>query len=173
MTALATPAKRGGLLAPLVPSQGIGSDASTVAHRIEQVCEHSWEALTLRRVAESAWVELAEAAQAASVPNWDGYGARSIDQRTYLQAERFLGALPTTIPVPEVSVDPDGEVAISWNMESNWVFSVSIGPTGRVSYAGLFGTSKAYGTEWFLNEIPEAVLDNLIRLFTVRGKHTA
>ena len=161
MTALATPTKRGGLLAPLVPSEGIGPDASTVAHRIEQICEHLWEALTLRRMTESAWIELAEAAQEAGVQNWDGYGARAIEPGAYQQAERFLSALPTTTPMPDVSVDPDGEVAVSWNLDSNWIFSVSIGPTGRLSYAGLFGTGRACGTEWFLNEIPEAVLDNI------------
>ena len=173
MTALATPAKRGGLLAPLVPSQGVGSDASTMAHRIEQVCAHFWEALTLRRLAESAWFELVEAAQEAAVPDWDGYGARPIDARAYVQAERFFSTLPTTTPVPDVSIDPDGEVSISWNLAPDWVFSVSIGPTGRLSYAGLYGTSKAHGTEWFLNEIPEAVLDNLTRLFTARGRRNA
>lgn len=171
MTALATPGKRGGLLAPLVPSRGVGADASTVAHRIELVCEHFWEALTLRRVAESAWFQLVEVAQEAAVPNWDGYGARSIDPRTYLQAERFLCALPTTTPVPDISIDPDGEVSVSWNLDSNWLFSVSIGPTGRLSYAGLFGNSKTYGTEWFLHEIPEVVLDNITRLFTARSRH--
>lgn len=173
MTAIAIPGKRSGLLAPLVPSQGVGPDASTVAERIERVCEHLWESLTLRHTAESAWVELADVAQGATVPNWDGYGAQPIDARAYLQAERFLSALPTTTPVPDVSVDPDGEIAVSWNLDSNWVFSVSIGPTGRLSYAGLFGTSKAYGTEWFLNEIPEAILDSLARLFRARGGRAA
>ncbi len=173
MTAIAMPGKRSGLLAPLVPSQGIGPDANAVAERIERVCEHLWEAITLRHVAESTWIELADIAQQATVPNWDGYGARAIDVRAYVQAERFLSALPTTTPVPDVSVDPDGEVSVSWNLDSDWVFSVSIGPTGRLSYAGLFGTSKAYGTEWFLNEIPEAVLDGLTRLFKSSGGRVA
>src|SRR3989338_8133615 len=164
MTTLATPSKRGGLLAPLVPSEAVGPDARIVARRIEQVCEHLWEALTLRHVAESAWVELAEAAQEAAAPNWDGHGAKAIDAQAYLQAERFFSALPTTTPVPDVSVDPDGEVAIAWNVASDWVFSVSVGPQGRISYAGLFGNSKVYGTEWLFDEIPEAVLDNLTRL---------
>lgn len=173
MTAIATSTKRGGLLAPLVPSHGIGPDASMVAERIVQVCQHFWEALTLRHVAESASMELEEVASEATGPNWDGYGAQPIDRRAVQQAERFLSALPTTTPVPEISVDPDGEVAISWNLDSNWVFSVSVGPSGRLSYAGLFGTSKAYGTEWFFDEIPEAILDNIARLFKARGTHAA
>lgn len=173
MTALAMSTKPGGLLAPLVPSRGIGPDASIVAESIEKVCQHLWEALTLRYVAESASLELEEVARAAAVANWDGYGARAVDPRAVQEAERFLNALPTTTPIPEVSVDPDGEVSISWNLDSNWVFSVSIGPTGRLRYAGLFGTSKAHGTEWFFDEIPEAILDNITRLFKARGTHAA
>lgn len=169
MTATAT--RRSGLLSPLVPSEGVGPDASAVADLIGRVCVHLWEALTVRHVAESGSAELAAVAKDASAPNWDGYGARAIDPRAYQEAERFLSALPTTTPVPEISVDPDGEVAISWNLDPNWVFSVSIGPAGRLSYAGLFGMSKAYGTEWFFNEIPEAILDNIARVFAHRGAH--
>lgn len=173
MTAIAVAGNRSGLLAPLVPSRGIGPDASTVAERIERVCEHLWEPLTLRHVAESAWTELADVAQQATQPNWDGYGARAIDARAYFQAGRFLSALPTTTPLPDLSVDPDGEVSVSWNLDADWVFSVSVGPTGRLSYAGLFGTSKAYGTEWFVDEIPKAVLDGLTRLFKPKGRRVA
>jgi len=157
----------------LVPSEGIGPDASVVAERIKRICDHLKEALSLRRVAESASVELEEVASEAASPNWDGYGAQAVDPRTVQEAKRLLDALPTTTPVPEVSADPDGEVAISWNLDSSWVFSVSVGPSGRLSYAGLFGTSKAYGTEWFLDEIPEAILDNISRLFKARGTHAA
>ena len=171
MTAIATAKRCSGVLSPLVPSRGIGPDASTVTRLIEHVRGHLWEALSVRQVAESASAELAAVAKDAVVPNWDGYGARAIDPRAYQEAERFLTALPTTTPVPEISVDPDGEVAISWNLDPTWVFSVSIGRAGRLSYAGLFGTSKAYGTEWFLNEIPEAILDNITRVLTQRGAH--
>ena len=168
MTTLATAMKRGGLLAPMTPSRGVGPDAAAMAERIDKVCQHFWESVTLRRVTELGWIELADAAHEAASPNWDGYGARKIDPLAYREAERFLGTLPTMTPVPDVSVDPDGEVSISWNLDPDWVFSVSIGPTGRLSYAGLFGTSKAYGTEWFTNDIPEAVLDGITRLFATR-----
>jgi hypothetical protein len=172
MTTLAAAMKRGGLLAPMTPSRGIGPDAVAVAERIDEVCQHLWESVTLRRVTELGWIELADAAQEAALPNWDGYGAKKIDPGAYRAAEKFLGTLPTTTPVPDVSVDPDGEVSISWNRDRDWVFSVSVGPNGRLSYAGLFGTSKAYGTEWFTNEIPEAVLDSITRLFAAR-RHSA
>lgn len=169
MSTLASALKGGGLLAPMTVSRGVGPDADAVKQRIGEVCEHLWESVTLRRVTEMAWVELADAASEAANPNWDGYGAKPVDPLAYRQAERFLVALPTTTPVPDVSVDPDGEVSISWNIEPDWVFSVSIGARGRLSYAGLFGTSKAYGTEWLITEIPQSVLGSIARLFASRG----
>jgi hypothetical protein len=168
MTTFAPAIKRGGLLAPMIPSEGIGPDAGEVAKRIEAIRQHFWQAITLRSLTEQSWIELANAAHEAATPNWDGCGARQIDPLAYQEAEKFLNALPTTTPVPEVSVDPDGEVSVSWNVDSDWVFSVSIGPRGRLSYAGRFGTSKAYGTEWFTNEIPAPVLDSVARLFSAR-----
>jgi len=170
MTTLAPAIKRGGLLAPMTPSEGIGPDAGEVARRLEVVCQHFWQAVTLRNLTEQSWIELANAAHEAATPNWDGYGAKQIDPLAYLEAEKFLNALPTTTPMPDVTVDPDGEVSVSWNVDPEWTFSVSIGPRGRLSYAGMFGTSKAYGTEWFANEIPAPVLDGISRLYSGRRR---
>jgi len=169
MSTLASTLTSGGLLAPMTVSRGVGPDADAVKQRIGEVCEHLWESVSLRRVTEMAWVELADAASEASIANWDGYGAKAVDPLAYREAERFLAALPTTTPVPDVSVDPDGEVSISWNTEADWVFSVSIGGTGRLTYAGLFGTGKAHGTEWFITHIPAAVLGGITRVFASRG----
>ncbi|MGB7218158.1 MAG: hypothetical protein WBD07_05070 [Vicinamibacterales bacterium] len=98
---------------------------------------------------------------AVATANWDGYGARPLDRRAYLAALRFLQALPTTTPVPDVSVDPDGEVDVLWYISPTRTLSVSIGPAGRLTYAALFGDTRSYGTEWFVNEIPQAILLNL------------
>lgn len=164
MTALAGVVKCGGLLAPLAPSRSVSSDAEKVQERIGEICDHFWEPFSLRHVAETAFMELINVAKEAISPNWDGCGARPIDARAFAQAIAFLNALPTTTKVPEISVDPDGEVSVSWDERSDWIFSVSIGPTGRLSYAGKFGDSKAHGTEWFFDEIPKGVLDNIARL---------
>jgi hypothetical protein len=97
--------------------------------------------------------------------NWDGYGAQPIDRDSFREAERFIRALPTTVFEPEVDVDPDGEISLEWYLEPRKVFSVSIGRRNEITYAGLFGINKTYGREYFDDEIPKAVFDNLDRLF--------
>lgn len=96
--------------------------------------------------------------------NWDGYGASPICHSTYNQALRFLQALPKGCPLPEVSADPDGEIAFEWFVAPRWEFSVSFAPDGRLSFAGLFGPNTTYGTECFLDEIPEGIIYNLRRV---------
>ena len=98
--------------------------------------------------------------------NWDGYGALEVDLYSFNEASRFIQILPTTIPEPEVSVDPDGEMSFEWYLTPRKVFSVSIGARNEITYAGLYGINKSYGREYFGDEIPKAILDNLDRLFS-------
>jgi len=110
--------------------------------------------------------ELYQLLEECSSENWDGYGAKPIDPYSFNEAERFLRALPTTVSEPEVAVDPDGEISLEWYLEPSKVFSVSIGKRNEITYAGLYGTNKAYGREYFDDEIPKEIFDNLDRLFS-------
>ena len=102
----------------------------------------------------------------ASRENWDGYGASPVSGASYDRAKRFLRTLPSTLPPPEVAIDPDGEISFEWRGGSRQVFSVSVGPRGELNYAGLFGTSKAHGVEYLEDKLPETIVDNLRRLFS-------
>jgi len=106
------------------------------------------------------------ASKEASEDNWDGYGAQKIHEASLENAQAFLFALPTIIPLPEVSVDPDGEVSFTWQRSPRLVFSVSVSKNGVLNYAGLFGRNKTHGTEDFIQAIPKAITNNLERLFS-------
>lgn len=114
---------------------------------------------------ERAFDELAQALQQGGVGNWDHYGAIKVTQASAQVACRFLNALPSTVPSPNVGLDPDGEVTFDWLVEKGRIFSVSIGEGGRLSYAGMFGLGKtAHGSEPFDDAIPDAVIDGIRRL---------
>jgi hypothetical protein len=108
---------------------------------------------------------LAEVYREASLANWDGYGARPVTADIVGNAEFFLSLIPTTVPAPEISVDPDGEISVEWRVASGRVFSVSVGPGRRLTHAGLFGRSTSHGTEYLVSELPRAISENLRRLF--------
>ncbi len=115
------------------------------------------------RQAESA---LHEACMDSARENWDGYGAKHINGESSVLAIRFLKMLPATIPIPEISIDPDGEVSFEWYKEPRRIFSVSVGAHNDLSYAGLFGVNDTHGTEYFGDEIPTPILENLRRFLS-------
>ena len=164
MTVVAWSLTRGGLLFPLPSSSSYSVGAQTLDTSVYEAWKGLAESLAVSRTAETAIRELRRVRQEASTANWDGYGARPLDQRAYDQALRFIQALPTTTPIPDVSADPDGEVDVMWHFDPKKTFSVSIGPNGRLTYSGLFGDCQTYGTEWLSNEIPQPILLNLARV---------
>jgi hypothetical protein len=108
---------------------------------------------------------LSDACTAASAPNWDGYGASAVATPAVWHAGRFLSAIPETWPSPEIGADPDGELSFEWARGPHWVFTVSVGQDGHLSYAGLFGSSRVHGMETFAGTLPQAIVDGLARLF--------
>jgi hypothetical protein len=75
-------------------------------------------------------------------------------------ARRFLFALPADLPIPELSLDPDGEIAFDWFGERGRNFSVSLGPTGRLSFAGKLGPEKCiYGRDQFDEMVSREIVD--------------
>jgi hypothetical protein len=97
--------------------------------------------------------------------NWDGYGALPISEATYDEAVRFLNALPSWLPTPEIVPEPSGDIGFEWNFGKNRVLAASVDGTNRITYAGLLGTgNKAHGTEVFDGSIPQTLVGHVSRI---------
>jgi hypothetical protein len=108
---------------------------------------------------------LRETYQECSKANWDGYGALPITQETYDEAVRFLSALPSWLPTPEIVPEPDGDIGFEWNFGRNRILAASVNGTNRITYAGLLETgNKAHGTEVFDGSIPQTLVDHISRI---------
>lgn len=110
--------------------------------------------------------ELQAVLDETSSVNWDGYGADIFDKDSLIEAMRFIDMLPTSIPLPEVSTDPDGEISFDWYNKSAWVFSISFSSSKELIYAGIFGQNKIHGVEYFSDDIPKQLINNLIRVYS-------
>jgi len=97
-----------------------------------------------------------------SSEGWDGYGATAIHTDTFRNASRFLQSLPFYLLSPDISPEPDGHVAFEWYYEPRRVVTISISPEGYLHFAALIGSKKRCGSELFLGEISEDIL-NIIR----------
>ena len=146
--------------------RGVSEDATRLRERISDLFTDLVQNVTLGASYREASSALEEAYQEHSAENWDGYGAKAISPASYALASRLLETLPLSTPAPQVNVEPDGEIALEWYLGPRKVFSVSVGGHGDLSYAGLFGRSTAYGTEFFGDELPQKIVENLDRLFS-------
>jgi len=109
---------------------------------------------------------LEDAFHKARTKNWDREGSEPADPLSFGYAVQFLERLPSWATNPDVTVDPDGEFSLEWDAGRRWVFSVSIGRDGTLSYAGLFGAAQQHGVETFVDEIPDNILLSIRRTVT-------
>ena len=142
----------------------ISRGSSLTAAYIDQVDQANQQYLT-QTVAFSkqpAIDELATTWEECRVSNWDGYAAFPVKEETLNYAYAFLQALPLGFPLPSVSAEPDGYLALEWFRDPYWTISVSVSPEGVLYYAALLGNSDPRGSEPFLGELSERLL-NLIK----------
>lgn len=146
------------------PNCGVSDDAYMLVRKEEEIQSAISESVTVgyKQMLQAIF----EALEECSVNNWDGYNAKAIDPGSFEEALRFSGMLPTTIPIPETDVDASGEFVFEWHKGPRKVFSVVVEGNNVLTYAGLFGTNKTSGTEYFGDELPKTILDNLQRLLS-------
>ena len=118
----------------------------------------------------AATEDVSRIAQECSMTNWDGYGAAPIAGDTHWQACLFLDTLPLGTPAPSVGAEPDGHLTLEWYRSPRHTLSVSVSPEGDLHYAALLGPAKAYGTEPFLGDIPQSILDLIHRVVPETSK---
>jgi len=82
-----------------------------------------------------------------------------ITSDTATQALKFALLLPNSLPIPEISPDPDGDISFDWISKTGKMFSASIDRSGRIAYAGRFGErSKVHGIEQLSESLPQEIL---------------
>jgi hypothetical protein len=118
-----------------------------------QVIRRMWaQDRNYRRGSASDWSPIIEAAllgirNDCGRVNWDGDGALPVNGRTIdivaKLTECLFGLLPRGTPAPDLIPEPDGEICISWSMDADRMFSVSVGAHGKINFAGQFGTEGA------------------------------
>ena len=81
-----------------------------------------------------------------------------------LVAEHFVRALPSHIPMPDFTVDPDGDVSLNWTTLQKRRLTLSVSASQRIAFAWLDGIERGYGVAVFdgLN-VPSRILSELDR----------
>ena len=143
---------------------GMSKEAIAVQAHVKDAITHLSNNQSIGARLQEGYRLLEEVAEEHDEPNWDGYGALPINIASLRKAYEFIQILPLSLPLPDIEVDPDGEVSFDWYDDSGGVFSVSLGESGRLTFAGAFGRKEVHGVDHFDDEIPMPILIYLQQL---------
>jgi hypothetical protein len=145
---------------------GASETAKYVEGKRRESREHVEQSHTFGSALDRARQELRDLADDCAEPNWDGYGALPVNWGAYLNAYRFLENVPLGTEVPSPGVDPDGELTFEWYRGPRRTLSISVGEEGDLNYAALIGSTRAYGQEPFLGDVPRVIAELISRVTT-------
>ena len=152
------------VLEAMPSAEGFSEDSEFLRERFAEALDAREISRYWSATLDEALENLAELKQECAKPAWDGYDAQPVNEKTLEQLVTFLQALPENVPVPDLVPEPDGEVAVEWQNGARRVFSVSIGPRERLSYAGLLGANRWHGVDQFFGNVPSEIIRGIARV---------
>lgn len=88
--------------------------------------------------------EIESVASECSEKNWDGYDAAPIHRDSVNAAIQFLHGLRISQPIPDVVPEPDGDLALEWEIDAdNWLI-ISFHGTSFIHIAAKFGEGARF-----------------------------
>lgn len=147
-----------------ISTRGVSSEAQFVCQQIDEGWERLRESQSLGSRIDASIEDLLEVANECKDANWDGNDAAPITEETFWNAYRCLESLPIGISAPAVGCEPDGHLTFEWYKNPNRTLSVSVSPEGDLHYSAILGPNRARGTEVFLDQFPNPILDLVLRV---------
>ncbi|MBC8116378.1 MAG: hypothetical protein H7062_18470 [Candidatus Saccharimonas sp.] len=129
-----------------------------VGHRVEIVVRDSEPSQELDEARIALVKALRETWQRCQEPNWDGEGAEAISMETHEIALRLLESLPSDMPLPSITAEPDGQLNFEWYQAPRRLLSASISSVGTVYWAALIGSEDPRGSCQFVDQFPQTLL---------------
>ncbi len=143
-------------------SSAVSPEAQTVHKAATEIIRAAERSQALFGNKVSALSDLAALKAEYSEPGWDGSDGAATDPLSVFWTEQFIRALPEGISLPEFAPEPDGSISLDWILSRTRMFSLSIGPSSRLSYAWLDGANRGHGVAGFNGQrIPPPILDSL------------
>jgi len=79
-------------------------------------------------------------------------------------ARQVLAAFPSTLGVPDIAFEPDGDAGLEWWLGPDRVLSVSVGRNGELRYAARLNAVRVIGTEMFADGLPKRLVEAALEL---------
>lgn len=155
---------------PNQSGKGFAEEAEYLENRYKEILEEFKSSESTGRYSEVQTLinEVEEVFKSCSKDDWDGYGANAVSGNTYWGAIRVIEMLSAAFlkfPMPEITPEPEGDIAFEWNDEYGRTFVFSIDDDQVLTYAGIFGSSRVHGDEILGDFLPGTIIYHLKRLF--------
>src|SRR5688572_1575275 len=95
-------------------SRAVGSEARRIRKQEVAIEKHFLRAVEMGAGLRASYDAIRRALAEHAEPDWDGYGAVPVSPVAAEHALRLIKLLPLGTRPPEVTVDPDGEIALEW-----------------------------------------------------------
>lgn len=149
LIALATVATVGGagcLRETRSRTSGVSIQAEFVVNAARELVDRNDQTASIAGHRATVLSDLHELAAEHSQPGWDGGEAPPVSAIAIKNASNLILALPSSVPNPELAVDPDdGAIALEWCGGPSRIFSVSVGNSTRMACAGIDGGYSWHG----------------------------
>ena len=153
------------LLPPAPQHAAVADEAGVIREKALDLSKHIERSWVLFGSKKDALDRLYELAAECAEADWDGYDAEAVSQSAVEHSAYFIRRLPEDLPLPEISVEPDGEIALDWSPTPTQTFSVSIGTANRMACAWVNGTEHGHVVAYSNNgEIPSRILQEIQRI---------
>ena len=149
----------------IVGTGGSSEESRWIMYEVARDRQHLRESYVLGGAGNDAFRDLCTVADESRFPNWDGYGALPVSEQAFMHACHFLRTMPLGTWAPEVGIEPDGHLTFEWHRSSFRTLSVSVSPAGDLNYSALIGPNRVFGTEAFLGDIPQPILELIRRIY--------
>ena len=126
---------------PIFSSNAVSFDAISIRTKLANKNEHlSVSALDWN---PSIWSSIKEIKDNYMIANWGGEEEVPIDSIVLNLFEKIICTLsellPKFIPAPDISPEVDGDICITWQVDTKNIFSVSISKNSKINFSGHYG----------------------------------
>lgn len=126
------------------PCSAVSPEAESVRQNTSAVIENAKRSEALFGRNSECISNLIALAEECIQTNWDGYGAQPVSAQSLNNAIALITSLPDNLPMPECSIEPDGEISLDWLPAPHRTLSISAGSSNRLPYAWSDGTDRGH-----------------------------
>lgn len=141
---------------------GFSGDSDSLRSSLEKARDHFMGPIVLGEKLRGAIEKLVKIYELCAHEDWDGNGEKGVSISALSEAIKLFQLFPPAIPMPHISPEPSGGIALEWYKDKSHVFIATLSGIGVITFAGLYGVgNQLRGTVYFGDSLPGVLVGNI------------